>query len=199
MPDVRILEQVETDEIDDTPPPAKTAKWLTCLIEAVILLLALALIIAVRQTWLEPVEVTSGSMENTLKKGERVLLDHRASLSGSWKRGDIVMIETNNESWGEDRVIKRVVGLPGETIEIFDGKTYVNGRMLAENYLKETPQSQYLPPVVLGEDDYYVMGDNRNQSGDSRELGPVKDAEIKGRALRKLWPLGGLPQPSYGE
>ena len=199
MPDVKILEQIETDEIDDTPPPEKTARWLTCLIEAVILLLAVALIFVVRQSWLEPVEITSGSMENTLRKNDRVLLDHRASLSGSWKRGDIVMIETENESWGQDRVIKRVIGLPGENIEISGGKTYINGQPLTENYLKETPANENVSPVVLGSDQYYVMGDNRNKSGDSRELGPVKNEEIKGRALRKMWPMGGLPQPDYGE
>jgi signal peptidase I len=197
MPDVKILEQVETDETE--VPPEQTAKWLTCLIEAVILLLAVALVIVIRQSWLEPLEVTSGSMENTLKKGDRVLLDHRASLSGSWKRGDIVMIDTENESWGEDRVIKRIIGLPGETIEIFEGKVYVNGKPLSENYLKETPEKQYVSPVLLGPDEYYVMGDNRNHSGDSRELGPVKEAEIKGRALRKLWPWDSLPEPDYGE
>ena len=84
MSDVTILEQVETDETE--LPPEKTAKWLTCLIEAVILLLAVALIFVVRQSWLEPVEVTSGSMENTLRKDDRILLDHRANLSGSWKQ-----------------------------------------------------------------------------------------------------------------
>jgi signal peptidase I len=197
MPDVKILEQAETDESE--VPPEKTARWLTCLIEAIILLLAVTLIIVVRQSWLEPVEVTSGSMENTLKKDDRVLLDHRASLAGSWKRGDIVMIDTENESWGEDRVIKRIIGLPGETIQIFGGKTYVNGKPLSENYLKETPEKQDVPPILLGADEYYVMGDNRNHSGDSRELGPVKASEIKGRALRKLWPWGRLPQPDYGE
>jgi signal peptidase I len=138
-------------------------------------------------------------MENTLRKGDRVLLDHRAGLSGSWKRGDIVMIETENGNWGEDRVVKRIIGLPGETVEIYGGKTYINRRPLTENYLKETPDAQYVPPITLGADEYYVMGDNRNHSGDSRELGPVKNAEIKGRALRKLWPLGGLAKPDYGE
>lgn len=197
MSDVKILEQVETDETE--APPEKTARWLTCLIEAVILLLAVALILVVRQSWLEPVEVTSGSMESTLKKGDRVLLDHRASLAGSWKRGDIVMVDTENESWGQDRVIKRVIGLPGETVEIFNGKTYINRQPLTENYLKETPENQDVAPIVLGADEYYVMGDNRNHSGDSRELGPVKNSEIKGRALRKLSPWGRLPKPDYSE
>ena len=196
MSDVRILEQVETDEKE---PPAQTTKWLTCLIEAVILALAVLLMVMIRISWLEPASVTSGSMENTLKVGERFLVDHRKSLSGSWKRGDIVFIKTTNESWGKDTLVKRVIGLPGETIETMNGQVFVNGQKLEENYLKETPQGGDTRAITLGSDQYFVMGDNRNISGDSRDFGPVSNAEIKGRVFRKIWPMQALPKPNYAD
>jgi len=193
MCEVRILEQSETNE------KARSAKWLTCLIEAVILGLAILLIAMVRLSWLEPSGVTSDSMENTLKVGEKFLIDHRKSLSGTWKRGDIVLIETTNEQWGEDTLVKRVIGLPGETVEVVNGQVMVNAKALTENYLKEAADDEAVPPVVLDKGQYYVMGDNRNNSGDSRQYGPVSNVEIRGRVTRKFWPMEAIPKPNYSE
>lgn len=194
MADVRILEQVETDEKD---VPTQTTKWLTCLIEAGILLLALLLMVLIRISWLEPASVTSRSMENTLKVGERFLVDHRNGLKGTWKRGDIVLINTKSDEWGEDLLVKRVIGLPGETIEFYNGQVYIDRKPLVENYLKEEPKPEEIRPTVLGAGQYFVMGDNRNNSGDSRDFGPVTNEEIKGRVIRKIWPLQALPKPDY--
>lgn len=196
MADVRILEQVEIDEKD---APAPTNKWLTFLIEAVILLLAILLVVLIRVSWLEPASVTSRSMENTIKVGERFLVDHRKSLRGSWKRGDIVLIETKNDDWGDDTLVKRVIGLPGETIELVNGQVFVNRNLLKENYLKEPSDLEDVQSTILGAGQYFVMGDNRNNSGDSRDFGPVSSKEIKGRVTRKIWPLQALPQPDYGD
>lgn len=196
MSDIRILEQVETDE-KEIPP--QSSRWLTWTIEVVIILLAVALIFIVRQSWLEPAEVTSSSMENTLKKGDRFLVDHRKALSGTWKRGDIVLVYTENGGWGEDTVVKRVIGLPGETVEILNGQVYINGKALAEDYLKERPRPQDTPRITLGAGEYYILGDNRNRSGDSREFGPVTNDEIRGRAVRRIWPMGGFEKPNYAD
>lgn len=194
MSEVRILEQVETEEDQNHTPPSK---WLTCLIEIVILWLALTLMFVVRQAWLEPAAVTSSSMESTLRPGERFLIDHRQSLSGKWQRGDIVLVETQNGGWGEDVVVKRIVGLPGEKVEIFRGRVFINGKALRENYLKETPVSNDSIPVQLGNGQYYLLGDNRNNSGDSREFGPVSNDEIRGRAVRRLWSFQPFVRPDY--
>jgi len=194
MADVRILEQVETDE---DSIPTQSAKWLTCLIEAFILALAVLLMVLIRISWLEPASVTSGSMENTLKVGERFLVDHRKGLSGTWKRGDIIFFQTTDGEWGEDTLVKRIIGLPGETIEIMNGQVFVNGKELAENYLKEEKREGDTKPTVLGAGQYFVMGDNRNNSGDSRDFGPVTNEEIKGRVIRKIWPMQALPRPEY--
>ena len=190
---VRILEQSEVNE------KAKSAKWLTCLIEAVILGLAILLIAMVRLSWLEPAGVTSDSMENTLKVGEKFLVDHRKSLSGTWKRGDIVLIETVNDQWGEDTLVKRVIALPGETVEVVGGQAMINGKALKENYLKEAAEDEAVPPLVLGAGQYYVMGDNRNNSADSRQYGSVSNDEIRGRVTRKFWPMGKIPGANYSE
>jgi signal peptidase I len=138
-------------------------------------------------------------MENTMKVGEKFLVDHRKSLSGTWKRGDIVLIETISEEWGEDTVVKRVIGLPGETIEIVNGQVMVDGKAITEPYLKEPAEAENIPPVVLGAGQYYVMGDNRNNSADSRQHGPVANAEIRGRVTRKFWPMQALPRPTYSD
>ena len=195
MSEVRILEQNETTEDEVQAQPAK---WLTCLIEIVIIWLAITLIVVVRQAWLEPAAVTSSSMERTIRPGERFLIDHRQSLSGKWQRGDIVLVETQNGGWGQDVVVKRIIGLPGEKVEIFRGRVFINGKGLREDYLKEPPASADSIPVVLGPEQYYLMGDNRNNSGDSRQFGPVSNDEIVGRAVRRLWSFQPFTRPDYG-
>lgn len=195
MSEVRILEQAETVEEE---AQASSPKWLTCLIEIVIIWLAITLIVVVRQAWLEPAAVTSSSMESTIRPGERFLVDHRTSLSGRWKRGDIVLVETQNGGWGQDVVVKRIVGLPGEKIEIFRGRVFINGKSLREDYLKEPPAPNDTVPIVLGSGQYYLLGDNRNNSGDSRQYGPVSNDEIKGRAVRRLWSFQPFTPPDYG-
>ena len=196
MAEVKILEQTATDEVGEPP----VAKWLTCLIEAVILLLGLALVVLLRVGVYEPAYIPSASMEDTLRQGDRVLIDHRSSLHGQWKRGDVVIFDADGE-WGkEETLIKRVIGLPGETVDLMQGQIYINGKSLAENYLKETPAAQDMSRVVLEPGEYFVMGDNRNHSDDSRYNGPVKDEQISGRATMVFYPLsrfGRLPRPGY--
>lgn len=202
MSEVKILEQTATDEADDSAQVPRTVKWLTCLIEVMILALGLVLIIMLRVGVYEPAYIPSGSMENTFQIGDRVLIDHRASLHGKWKRGDIIIFEAEGD-WGkDDTLIKRVIGLPGERIELMGGQVYINGKMLAENYLKETPEAQDGLATLLAPGEYYVLGDNRNHSDDSRFNGPVKDEQIRGRAVSIFYPLGRagrLTKPEYNQ
>ena len=90
--------------------------------------------------------------------------------------------------------IKRIIGLPGETVQIDEnGNIYINGELLEENYGAETIQNpgRAAKPITLGDDEYFVMGDNRNNSKDSRseEVGNVKRSQIIGRAWLRIWPL----------
>jgi signal peptidase I len=87
--------------------------------------------------------------------------------------------------------IKRVIGLPGETVEGKSGKIFINGRALVEPYLAEDPVGDF-PPKVIPKDQLWVMGDNRNRSSDSRVFGPIKESKIVGRAILRIWPVNRL-------
>lgn len=112
-------------------------------------------------------EIPSSSMENTMMVGDRVMGFRLAYLFSEPKRGDIVMFDfPDNESL---LYVKRVIGLPGETVEIVEGKVYINGSTtpLEEDYLKEVPTGSY-GPYEVPEGHYFMLGDNRNVSADSR-------------------------------
>lgn len=113
-------------------------------------------------------EIPSSSMENTMMVGDRVMGFRLAYLFSEPKRGDIVMFDfPDNESL---LYVKRVIGLPGDTVEIVDGKVYINGSTtpLKEDYLKEVPTGSY-GPYEVPEGHYFMLGDNRNVSADSRK------------------------------
>ena len=182
--------------------PAVSSKWVTYAIEGAILMLALILGLLIRAGVYETVLIPSASMEPTLKIGDRMLVDHRNSLHGRWRRGDIITFHPP-ESWqdpDQDLLVKRIIGLPGETVDIYQGKVYINGKELQENYLQAPmdPDDPIQLSLVPGQ--YFVMGDNRNNSDDSRDHGPVPEQDIRGRAVRLLAPfsrMGALPPPNY--
>jgi signal peptidase I len=125
------------------------------------------------------------SMEPNLHTDQRLIIE-KLSYRLHWpRRGDIVVIRLDEY---EIPLIKRVVGLPGETVEIRDNRVYIDGRVLAEAYLTEVSQRNYGPvPVPL--DHVFVLGDNRKTSSDSRAFGPVPCERILGRAWLSYWPL----------
>ena len=190
---------------DETPQATKpkTNKWATRVIEWAILVLGIFLVLLMRREVWETAIVTSGSMEATLQINDRILVDHRRSLHHNWERGNIVFFETP-DAWGgadDQLLVKRVIGLPGETVELRSGTVYINNKPLNEPYLKEKPTNDSLAPQQIPQNEYWVMGDNRNNSDDSRNNGPVTDDLIVGRGLRVIWPLGDagtLAKPEYG-
>ncbi len=190
---------------------SKTAsnKTLTWIIEGAIIVLALLLGLAIRLGVYESAVIISRSMSPTLLVGDRLLIDHRNSLHGQWRRGDIIaftpplswaVAEENGEAQGE-QYVKRVIGLPGETVDVQAGATAINGKLLGEPYINQTPSpDEGLKRWTLGPDQYFVMGDNRANSADSRDHGPISDSDINGRAVRILAPLGrsgALKSPKY--
>ncbi|MCL6613753.1 MAG: signal peptidase I [Firmicutes bacterium] len=130
--------------------------------------------------------VKGRSMEPTLHTGEWLWTDKLGYTFGPIQRGDIVVLKYRDT---KEKYVKRVIGLPGDSIEIKDRAVYVNGARLKEPYVKEPPLGDFklteVPP-----NSYFVMGDNRNQSDDSRgSVGPVPREKIEGRAVIRIWPI----------
>ena len=158
-----------------------------------------------------PVNVEGRSMCPTLLNGEYGFTNLISLATGKVNRGDIVVVTMPDEETGEEeRWVKRIIGLPGETVEGKDGVVYINGEALDESsYLKQDFMDQTLAdfkaeygvdygpftsdfgPVTLGEDEYWVMGDNRPHSKDSRypTVGPVKKDQLYGKGILVLYPF----------
>lgn len=152
-------------------------KTLKSLLPYVIILVT---VILVRSFIVTPVRVSGTSMFPTLKGGEIMLLNKLGKLD----RYDIVVLELDDK----DNLIKRIIGLPGETIEIKDNSIYINDQVIMDDYGYGNTYS--IDKITLGEDEYYVLGDNRQISMDSRVIGPINKKDIKGTTNFILYPFG---------
>ncbi|HET9692645.1 MAG TPA: signal peptidase I [Acidimicrobiales bacterium] len=183
---------------DATPPHAEPARRShRGLVEwAVIIVVAVVVTFLVRQFVVEAYYIPSGSMEPTLMIGDRVLVDKLSYDLHSVHRGDIVVFARppTEHDLQVDDLIKRVVGLPGDTISSGPGgEVLIDGKPLAQPWL--TPHDRASPgpaiqPQTLGRGQYYMLGDNRDNSEDSRYIGPISGNLIVGRAVARVWPLG---------
>jgi signal peptidase I len=137
-------------------------------------------------------EVHNISMQKTLVAGQRLIEDKWSYRFHEPQRGDIVII---NGPESEVRLIKRVIGLPGDEIAMQDGQVFLNGQLLEESYtFGETYPGQLAMPLTVPEGELFVMGDNRENSKDSRDLGTIALSSIEGKAVFRIWPL-----PSFGD
>lgn len=131
------------------------------------------------------------SMYPTLNDGDSLIVDKITYQFSNPKRFDVVVFPFQYQE--DTYYIKRVIGLPGETVQIVEGVIYINGQPLAEEYGSGLIEKAGLAsePVTLGEDEYFVLGDNRNNSSDSREpsVGNVRKNNIIGRAVIRIWPV----------
>ena len=140
-------------------------------------------------------EILSGSMEPTLYKGESYLVDNISYRFKDPERYDII---TFKYLYAEKTYyVKRIIGLPGDTVYIDEyGTIFINDEVLIEHYGNETIENPGLAanPIKLGDDEYFVMGDNRNDSQDSRypNVGAVKREQILGKLWVQIWPLNRL-------
>lgn len=165
--------------------------------------LSVFLAIGIRSFVAEARYIPSGSMLPTLQINDRLIIDKLSYEFRDPKRGDIVVFSPTQALKAQnfkDAFIKRVIGLPGETVEVRDGRVYVNNQPLQEQYIEERPNYQF-GPVTVSPNQYLVLGDNRNNSYDSHYWGFVPRTNIIGRAVVRFWPLNRLgeidPQPSY--
>ncbi len=122
------------------------------------------------------------SMQPTLHKGEYVIVSRLSYKLHPVERGDVIVFQLP-----EGMRIKRVLGLPGETIEIRHGQVFVNGQFIPETYVKN-PGTYSMPSRAMGPDEYFVLGDNRDNSSDSHNWGPVSLSAIDGKAWLIYWP-----------
>lgn len=158
--------------------------WIACFVIAIAAALFIVTFIGQR------VEVDGQSMEDTLQDKDNLICDKISYRFSDPERFDIVIIypdDTKQKRW-----IKRIIGLPGEEVRIDEeGNIYINGEILEEDYGKEVIQDAGLASqtIKLGEDEYWVMGDNRNHSSDSRVIGPVPRSRILGKAFIRIYPF----------
>lgn len=161
-------------------------EWLVSIVIAVIAALLIQKY-AFAQTY-----VVDISMQGTLVEGNRLIEDKLSYHFTSPDRGDIVIISGPESS---KRLIKRLVALPGDVVDIRDGHLYVNGEMQAEPHAKGATNALGLKvPYTVPEGKVFVLGDNREHSQDSRQLGPIDMSSLEGRAVFRLWPISGFGQ-----
>ena len=151
-------------------------------------------------TWLiitfvgQRTRVCGHSMEATLHDGDNLIVDKLSYHFREPKRFEIIVFPYRHKE--NTYYIKRIIGLPGETVQVKDGYVYINGEKLDENYGLEVMEDAGIAaePIELGEDEYFVLGDNRNHSSDSRDpsVGILHIDELIGRAWIRIWPLDSI-------
>ena len=173
------------------------------------ILLSAFLALGIRTLVAEARYIPSGSMLPTLQINDRLIIDKISYRFTNPVRGDIVVFNPTAELERQkfhDAFIKRVIGLPGDRVEVKAGKVYVNDKVLTEKYLDEAPaynwkSTELTPDGIVPEGHYLVLGDNRNNSYDSHYWGFVPKDKLVGKAVVRFWPIdraGGIPpQPNY--
>jgi signal peptidase I len=169
----------------------------------VVLVVALLVALGIRTVVLQQFYISGPSMETTLFQPNRVLVNKLSYKIGDIGRGDVVVFDrvtSNGRSVQHDDLIKRVIALPGESVSIKACVVHIDGQVLEESYLPERDVSQTdlvarcrqpdMAPVLVPDEQVFVLGDNRPQSMDSRVFGPVDKKSIVGRAFVVIWPIG---------
>lgn len=170
----------------DPSPTRKASRLRIALREVISLVLMVVLVRLAMDTLLPRYVVDGASMEPTFSTDERVIVDRLSMLLGGPARGDVVVLDSPRQ---DELLIKRVIGLPGETLTVRAGRVYINGELLEEPYVLEFCTYPSCDGTwELGPDEYFVLGDNRSHSLDSHTFGPVPRSAIKGVARLRYWP-----------
>lgn len=148
--------------------------------EVIPYIVIVVVVVLIRTFIITPVRVDGDSMKNTLKNGDILLLYKLSSIN----RFDIIVLDEEKDN---EKIIKRVIGMPGETVAIKNGKIYINDKVIDDEYAYG--QTSDYNKVTLKDDEYFILGDNRLISKDSRYFGPIKDNEIKGKIVFRLFPF----------
>lgn len=182
-------EQGDDEQGDDEPSSGlrNAIEWSAVIVGALVVALL------IKTFLLQAFYIPSESMEPTLEVGDRVLVNKLSYDFHDVNRGDLVVFHRPETDPSDDEaikdLIKRVVGLPGETVESIDGHVYIDGQPLEEPYVPDGVTTTMPGPVTVPEGQVFVMGDNRENSSDSRVFGPISQDLIIGRAFLRVWPL----------
>jgi len=171
-----------------SPPLSRSMPGLVAWVRDLVISLAVSAFVIV--FLYQPVKVEGGSMMPSLTNKERIFVNKFVYRLEPIERGDIVVFRYPRDT--SLSFIKRVIGVPGDRIRIDDGQVYVNGKPLEEDYLYPAfvDRDQSFPETTIQPHQYFVMGDHRNMSDDSRDFGPLDESYIYGKASFVYWPLG---------
>ncbi|MGL4504075.1 MAG: signal peptidase I [Planktothrix sp.] len=185
----------EEKQVTQKPQPAipKKSIWDQIRENIVILAIALGLSLLIRTFVAEPRFIPSDSMFPTLEINDRLVIEKVSYYLKSPQFRDIIVFTPPSQlqeiGYGADQAfIKRIIGKPGQTIEVKNGRVYIDNQPQFERYIAEEPHYQ-LAPVKVPENCYFVMGDNRNDSNDSHVWGFLPKENIIGRAVFRFWPI----------
>lgn len=184
-----------------------STRWRGCLLEILeTVVLTVVIFFAFQHFVAQPYQIEQVSMEDTVQPGQYVLVDKLSPLWSDYKRGDVIVFDPPaGVSEGTQNIpfIKRVIGLAGDVVEVKDDAVYVNGVKLDEPYVYEGQPTTPLTDVsrwVVPPGEYFVLGDHREQSQDSRVFGPIPRSSVIGRAWLRYWPadtIGLIGSASY--
>jgi signal peptidase I len=189
----RTVIRPEYDEPIAEPSPEAPFSWRAILEIVQALALAVVISVVLNLFVVQVTEVRQKSMESTLEQNDRVLVSKLDYRFGVPQRGDIIVFNPPNDS--SIPYVKRVIAVGGETIDLRDGKVFVNGKLVevpqaTGNTLPQAPQITY--PFTVPAGDVFVLGDNRLFSSDSRTFGPVPVPSIIGKVILRFWPFDRL-------
>lgn len=164
-----------------------------------IVVIALVIVVPIRYFLFQPFFVKGASMEPNFDDGQYLIIDELSYRFREPQRGEIVVFKYPHDP--SQRYIKRIIGLPEETVEVKNEQVFISGEILDEsNYLPAGTLTLGLTKIILAENEYFVLGDNRLHSSDSRSWGPLTKENIVGRAYLRAWPFDTLAKfeaPTY--
>lgn len=172
---------------------ADKKSWLVELRNWVLTTLALFIIMSMLNIFVFNISTVKGmSMQPTLWEGEKLIINKISMSFTGPKRGEVIVLHDPSMGKGrKDYLVKRVIGIPGDTVEVRDHNVYVNGKMIEEPYIDTPMEDSDFAPVTVENDSYFVLGDNRHAgaSKDSRYFGSVPQERIVGKAVYIWWPF----------